>query len=165
MSFNYTKYFVLVESKSIKGIIFGIVFAWLSQFSGGMSFINYAVLIFERSGSSLLDPFQSSILLATAQIIGGFLSARLADSLGRKRLMIISFLGSAIGEFVFALYSYFNEAGYEFSKSFSWIPVASLCMIMFISSGGVYALYGVIVVEHLPSKVCIFAIGFKMKNP
>lgn len=114
--------------------------------------MNYAVLIFEKSGSSTLDPFQSSIVLAIAQIIGGFFSAKLADSLGRKLLMMISFLGSAIGIFIFTLYLYLNQNGYDLS-AFAWLPVASLSFIMFISSAGVYTLYGVIFVEYLPSKV------------
>lgn len=143
----------LVEPKAIKAILFGITLGWLTQFPGGIAFLNYAVIIFEKSGASEIDPYVSSIIMAVAQLIGCFFSAKLADSLGRKLVMIISFIGCAIGLFVFAVYLYLNQNGYDLS-AFSWLPVASLSFIMFISSAGVYALFSVCFVEFLPSKVC-----------
>lgn len=143
----------LVEPKAIKGLLFGIILGWLTQFPGGIAFLNYAVIIFEKSGASPIDPYISSIILAVAQLFGCFFSTKLADSLGRKLMMIISFMGCAIGLFVFALYLYLNQNGYDLSV-FSWLPVASLSFIMFIASAGVYTLYSVCFVEYLPTKVC-----------
>ncbi|XP_031637651.1 facilitated trehalose transporter Tret1-like [Contarinia nasturtii] len=140
------------EAKAMKGLFIGITLAWLSQFPGSITFLNYAVLIFEKSGPSKIDPYTSSIISAIAQIIGCFFSAKLADSLGRKLLMIISFLGSATGLFVYALYLYLIQNGYSLS-SFSWLPVTSVSFIMFISSAGIYTLYSVCFIEYLPSKI------------
>lgn len=145
---------LIVEPDAIKGLLFGIVFGWLIQFPGGITFLNYAVIIFERSGASKIDPNVSSIMLALAQLIGCFVSTKLADSLGRKMLLNISFIGSATGLFIFALYLHLVQIGYDLS-AYTWVPVASLSFIMFIASAGVYALFSVCFVEYLPSKVWI----------
>lgn len=138
----------------MRGILIGVTLAWLSLFPGSIAFLNYAVLIFEKSGTSKINPYTSSIISAIAQIIGCFFSAKLADSLGRKLLMIISFLGSASGLLVYALYLYLIQNGYNLS-SYSWLPVTSISFIMFISSAGIYSLYSVCFIENLPSKVCL----------
>ncbi|XP_055299426.1 uncharacterized protein LOC129567002 [Sitodiplosis mosellana] len=140
------------ELKAVKGLLFGIILGWLTQFPGSITLLNYAVIIFEKSGASKIDPYISSIILAAAQLIGCLFSAKLADSMGRKLVLIISFMGSAMGLLVFALYLYLNQIGHDLS-AYSWLPVASLSFIMFISSAGVYALYAVCVVEYLPSKI------------
>lgn len=84
---------ISAEKKAIKGILLGIFLGFLIQFPGYITFLNYPVLIFEKSGASSMDPYLSSIMLAIAQIIGGLISGKLADSIGRRLLMIISFLG------------------------------------------------------------------------
>lgn len=132
--------------------MFGVALGFLCQFPGGIIFLNYAVLIFEKSGASLIDPYVSSMMLAIAQIIGGLFSGKLADSLGRKLLMITAFLGSAIGLFIYSLYLYLNKNGYDLT-SYTWIPVATISFIMFTSSAGIYSILGVCFVEYLPSKV------------
>lgn len=152
-----TSFSFLVEPQAIKGILFGIILGWLTQFLGGITFLNYASIIFEKSGVSKIDPYISSIILAVAQLIGCFFSTKLADSLGRKFLMITSFMGCAIGLFVFGMYLYLNQIGYDLS-AYSWLPVASLSFIMFIASAGVYTLYSVCIVEYLPSKVWILSL-------
>lgn len=140
------------EKEAIKGLLLSILLGWWSQFPGALTFLNYGVLIFEKAGASKMDPYTSSILLAFAQMMGGIFSTQLADSLGRKLSMIISFLGSAVGLFILSLYLYLIQNDYDLSE-YSWLPVACLSFVMFISSAGVYALFGVCFVELLPSKV------------
>lgn len=145
-------FFFSVEAKAVKGLLFGITLSWLIQFPGGITFLNYAIIIFERSGVSKIDPYVSSIIIAIAQIFGCLFSAKLADSLGRKLLMIISFMGCATGLFIFALFLYLSKIGYDLS-AYSWLPAVSVSFIMFIASAGVYTLHSVCFVEYLPSKV------------
>lgn len=136
----------------------------MAQFPGGVTFLNYAVVIFEKAGASKIDPYTSSCMLAIAQIFGCLVSTKLADSLGRKLLMISSFLGSATGLFIFSVYLYLNQNGYDLS-AFSWLPVATLSFIMFIASAGVGSLYAVCFVEYLPTKVWIHFLYFwHLKN-
>lgn len=153
-------YYFPADSQAIKGILFGISLGFLCQFPGGITFLNYAVIIFEKSGASYINPYESSILLAVAQIIGGLVSTKLADSLGRKLLMIVAFLSSAVGLFINALYLYLNQNGYELT-SLSWIPVATISFNLFVSSAGIYSIMAVCFVEYLPTKVwSIFILPF-----
>lgn len=127
--------------------------AWLMQFPGTMIFLNYGTLIFEKTGTTQIDPYMSSIMLAVAQIVGGILSTQLADSFGRKFLIVISFLGSAIALFILSVYLYLIENGYDVCTTYSWVPVACLSFVMFITSAGIFALLSVCYVEYLPTKV------------
>lgn len=126
---------------------------WLLQFPGCPTFINYCVLIFEKSGVSLVDPYLASIILAVAQLVGGIFS---------KLSMILSFLGSAVALLILSVYLYLNEIGYIASASYSWIPVTTLSFIMFASSAGILALYAVCFVEYLPTKVCEKSFKFNL---
>lgn len=125
---------------------------FLIQFPGVPVFLNYSVLIFEKIGASEIDANFSSIMLAIAQIFGGLFASQLADTLGRKLLMFISFSGSAVALFILTLYLYLNQNGYDLTN-YSWLPVSSLSFIMFIASAGVLSLFSVCFVESLPTKV------------
>lgn len=151
-----------VEKEAIKGISFCIALGWLLQFPGCPTFINYCVLIFEKSGVSLVDPYLASIILAVAQLVGGIFSTQLADTMGRKLSMILSFLGSAVALLILSVYLYLNEIGYIASASYSWIPVTTLSFIMFASTAGILALYAVCFVEYLPTKVCEKSFKFNL---
>lgn len=148
-----------MEPKAFRGLLFGITLGFLCQFPGGITFLNYAVLIFEKSGASKIDPSVAAIMLAIAQIIGCFFSAKLVDSLGRKLLMTISFLGPAIGLFLFSIYLYFIQNGYDLS-TLAWFPVATLTFIQFIATAGCGSLYSVCFIENLPTKVQLFPLNF-----
>lgn len=146
-------FFRSVEKEAIKGILFCILLGWLLQFPGCPTFVNYSVLIFEKSGASLIDPYLASIILAVAQLVGAIFSTQLADTMGRKLAMILSFVGSAIALLILTIYLYLSQTGYVSTTSYSWIPVISMSFIMFVSSAGVLALFSVCFVEYLPTKV------------
>lgn len=128
--------------------------AWLSQLTGGYTFVTYAAVIFKKSGASNIDPFTASIVIAIVQIMGSICTTQLSDRLGRKFLVLLSLFGSSFGLFIFAFYSYLNQNGYDLS-SFQWIPVICLSFVIFIASAGIISLAAVCTVENLPSKVSI----------
>lgn len=115
--------------------------------------MNYAALIFQKSGSSI-DKHVSSVILAIALLLGSLCSAKLADTLGRKILILTSVLGSGLSLSTLALFLYLVQNGHDFSQ-FKWIPVVNLSFVTFISSAGILPLRGVVILEHLPNKVCI----------
>lgn len=118
---------------------------------GNFALLNYAILIFERSGAHM-SPYVSSIMLFVAQIIGCICSTGLADKLGRKILIIISLVGSAIGLTTLAVYLHLMENGVD-TQLFTWVPVASLSFAIFIGSAGIVPLGAICTLEQLPSKV------------
>lgn len=119
-----------------------------AQFSANLAIINYAVMTFARVGTQL-DPYTSSIMLAVALICGSLTTTYLADKIGRKKLNLISLMGSAFGLQTTALYYYLNLIGYNLS-AYAFIPVVCLSFVIFISSVGIVPLCSV---EYLPSKV------------
>lgn len=141
-----------MNKAAIRGLTIGVVLAWLTQLTGGFSFITYAVLIFKKVGVSHIDPYIASITLAVVQIMGSFFTTQLSDHLGRKFLVLTSLFAAAIGLFSFALYAYLSHNGFDLSP-YDWIPVICLCFVIFVASAGIVPLAIVCTVENLPSKV------------
>lgn len=119
--------------------------------SANFSLLNYAILVFQKSGTDI-SPTISSVMLFIAQIIGCLCTTGLADKLGRKILLIVSLLGSAIGLSTLALYLYLMENGVD-THLFTWIPVVSLSFAIFIGSAGIIPLASLCTIELLPFKV------------
>lgn len=139
-------------NRSIIGrLSIGFVLAIVSMLTGCFTFISYAVFVFQQFEANI-DPYASSILLAVMQIFGNLCSSQFADVLGRRFILIVSLLGSAVGLSSLASYSYFVSIGYDLS-AYAWIPVWSLSFVIFIGSAGIVPLLGVCVVENLPLKV------------
>lgn len=143
---------------AIKGIITSIAMSWFVQTTGSVIIMNYASLIFEKSGS-VLSIDASGIVLAILQIIGGLLSTQLGDSFGRKTTLFISLAGSAIGLFTFTIYSYLRQNGYD-TSNYVWLPLVCLSFIIFISSAGIVALANTCTVENFPPKVIVILFYF-----
>lgn len=113
--------------------------------------MSYAVIIFEKAGTSI-NPNMSSIILVLALICGSLMTTFLADRLGRKLMCLISTMGAACGLSATALFQYFSTNGYDLS-SFAWVPVVSLSFVIFIASAGIVPISLICCVENLPPKV------------
>lgn len=140
-----------LKRTALKGIFTSVAMSWFLQTTGSYTFTNYASLIFTKSGS-IWSTGTSSIVLATVQITGGLVSTQMGDFFERKTTLFISLLGSAFGLISFSIYSYLLQNGYDVS-SYIWVPVASLSLIIFISSAGIMALANTCAIENFPSKV------------
>lgn len=136
---------------ALKGIGIGIALVICSQTTTSFAIVNYAVITLAKAGTSL-NPYFSSIMLAVALIFGSLTTTYLADKLGRKKLCLASLLGSACGLLAAALYRYLSLDGYDLT-AFSWVPVVSLSLVVFISSSGILPLSLICSVEYLPTKV------------
>lgn len=116
--------------------------------------ITYAVLIFSRTGTHILDPHSSSIVLAVALLIGSLVSTYFVDILGRKISIILSVSGCVLGLSTMGLYQFLHVHNCDLS-SFTWVPVVSLSFVIFMSSSGIMPLSTVCGIENLPTKVQI----------
>lgn len=135
----------------------GSILASLAFLTGYMVFATYSVRIFQMVGTSI-DPYMSSIAFALLQLIGNLCTAKFSDSLGRRTLLIVSLIGSALGMYSFSMYCYLTQIGYRFD----WIAVTSFLFTIFIASCGVVPLMFLSMVEALPYKVCLFL--YRKKN-
>lgn len=137
---------------ALNGIIMSIVLSWLLQMTGCYTIVNYASYIFEKSGGTIFSTNTSSIILAIVQIIGGLVSTQMGDKFGRKTTLAISLIGSIVGLVSFAGYLCLHQMEYDV-RNFIWVPLASLSLIIFITSAGIMALASTCGVENFPSKV------------
>lgn len=154
------KTWISANQEALKGFLKGIILANLAHLSGIFVFVTYAGLVFKMADTPNIDPYYSSIAIAVMQIVGNLCTGQLSDTLGRKILLYISFLGSACGLLSFALYSYLHQNGYALSN-FQWVPVISLSLVIFTASAGIVPLASVLIVENLPSKVNMDLYRFK----
>lgn len=136
---------------AVRGLIIGAAMAWFLNLSGCFIIINYSSLVFLKS-DHVIDAQIASIILGVVQIFGGLLSTSLSDNFGRKVLLILSLVGSALGLFGLSVYLYFDHIGYDLSQ-FSSLPVVLLSFVIFTSCAGIAPLSNVCTVENLPPKV------------
>uniref|UniRef100_A0A1L8DF24 Putative facilitated trehalose transporter tret1 n=1 Tax=Nyssomyia neivai TaxID=330878 RepID=A0A1L8DF24_9DIPT len=134
-----------------KGFVIGIGLMLLTQFCGCFAFVNYTATIFKESGSEL-DPNISAIVLGMVQIFGTYTSTIFVDRAGRKTLLLISSIGAATGLILMGTYSFFKFQGYALAF-LDWVPVATLSLVIYISSVGILALPYIVLSEVLPSKI------------
>lgn len=137
--------------KALKGILIGIIITLLNQITGCYIFLTYAVMIFAKIGTSV-HPYASTIILGIVQIAGTLLTTQLADRLGRKVLLIISLVGSVVGQLALATFLYLDKLGFDVAL-FDWVPVASTGFVIFIASVGIVPLMSICAVEMLSPKV------------
>lgn len=147
---NY-EFILSVNRPTIKVMLIGPTLMAVSQFSGSFVLTNYAVTIFQKSGSNY-SPHTSSIVFGCLQIAGTYVTTLFIDRFGRKVLLIISGSGCAIGLTVMGTFSYLVECGLD-ASGLNWIPVVSLSFVIFIASIGLIPIPYVIISEVLPQKV------------
>lgn len=135
----------------------GISLAIFSAFTGLSVYITYAVSIFQSANTNL-DPYVCSIVIGVMQILGCLCSTQLSDTLGRKIMLITSFLGTSVGTTVLIAFLYAPQLGVDVA-AYTWIPVVTLSFVIFILSAGINPLLGVCTVENLPTKVCACGRG------
>lgn len=140
-----------VNRPAARGMIVATAMAWFLQMTGCFTFMSYASLIFQESGTEL-DNHLSAIILAVVQIFGGLLSTSFSDKFGRKVILAISLFGSALGLFSTSIYLYLRQSGLNLSD-LSILPVICLSFVIFISNAGISPLSNVCAVENMPPKV------------
>ncbi|KAJ6646777.1 Facilitated trehalose transporter Tret1, partial [Pseudolycoriella hygida] len=122
-----------------------------STIKGGNVCINaYALSIFNEVGTEV-DATISAITISSLQLFGLLVSFPLIDCWGRRILLSISCLGSAIAMFSFATFAFLYKSDYELT-SFNWIPITTIGVFMISSIAGLVSLPFVIVAELLPEK-------------
>lgn len=134
----------------MKALFVGFGLMTLNQFSGSLTFINYAATIFEKSYSNI-DANVSTIIMGAVQIIGTLFSLLLVDILGRRKLLIVSTFGTSAGMLCGGLYQYLYQI-YDLS-ALTWIPTVAISGVIFFASLGVFSVTFVVVVELLPNKI------------
>lgn len=129
---------VLKQKSTIKAIIISLGLMFFQQFSGINVIIMYSSDIFKESGASW-DPNLACIIVAVFQVVATFTSSLLIDTLGRRKLLIISDAVMALSSVVLGLYftlkthKIINESILHHLSS---VPVIALCIFVVVFSIG-----------------------------
>lgn len=141
----------------MKLIIPAIIFPLLHQLCGAFVILTYGTKMVEQSAGSSLSMETATILMGIAQLVGSALAAKFVDSIGRKVLLVISFVGCAAGYLTMTLYLYLLEGGVD-TSSFDWLPTLCMVFIIFTSSVGIISIMLVCLVELFPIKLRSFGM-------
>jgi SP family facilitated glucose transporter-like MFS transporter 8 len=138
---------------TIKGILIAIVVAQFPVMSGCFVLITYNQGIFRAANVSLLSVFWSSLFFAFIQIIAAVFTAIYVDKMGRKKILIGSSFSSALCLAVFGAYMLTKIRTSVDLTSFTWIPLFSLLIEVFVSSVGIIPVPNFYASEILDQKV------------
>ncbi|KAJ8880288.1 hypothetical protein PR048_016754 [Dryococelus australis] len=131
-------------------VVLGLVF--LQQVSGIFVILSYSTEIFQESGSSFSAEV-SAILLGVVQTGTVVVSMFVADIAGRRVLLLISVVGSAIALFVEGLYFYLKMETEADMAVVDWLPVTALILFLIAYSLGLGPLPMTIIGEVFPTNV------------
>lgn len=141
----------VVNREAMRGLLIAFALNCFNITTACFVIITYGSHIIHLTGIEI-DAQIAAILLAVMQILGNVTTVQLTDRVGRRFLLIISLLGSAIGLLVFAAYFRLVDLGYDL-HAYRLLPLISLAFVIFIGSAGIIALAGVCAVESLTPKV------------
>ncbi|CAG9831239.1 unnamed protein product [Diabrotica balteata] len=119
----------ILTSKALKkAFIICTVLLVLQQFCGIVAITFYGQTLFEKS-SIQLSPELSVILLGTVQLVTSFITPCVSNKYGKKTLLIISGVLTALSQIILAIDSYVDGIA-RFAPAFRFLPL--LCLIVFI---------------------------------
>ena len=103
---------VLASKKIRPVLILGIVLAVMQQWCGINVIFNYAEEIFTAAGYSVGDMLFNIVITGTVNLIFTFLAMRMVDSWGRRKLMLLGFIGLSVIYFLLGACYYFDLKGF-----------------------------------------------------
>lgn len=132
-----------------KALVISIVMTAITNVCGLVVLLTYTAAIFKETSSMVMSPVKSALLFAFTALIANFLTMTIVDWFGRKLLLIISLLATALGFFVISFHHLYRD---RFPNT-EWIPFAVLILTIFIACSGSLPIPHIIKVEILPPKV------------
>lgn len=138
---------------TIKGILIAIIVAQFPVMSGCFVLITYNQGIFRAANVTLVSVFWSSLLFAFIQIIAAVFTAIYVDQMGRKKILIGSSFSSALCLAIFGAYMLMKIRTSVDLTTFTWIPLFSLLIEVFVSSVGIIPVPNFYASEILDQKV------------
>lgn len=131
-----------------KAILIALFLGAYNQLCGGLTLLSYANKIF-RDSKTPLSEHTSTLIISIVQLTANIIAMLLVDRAGRKALVILSSIGTAVGLIGMGLYDLFHIH----LTDFNWIPIVAFAVMIFMSSTGILPLTFVILSEILPKKV------------
>ncbi|XP_049764555.1 facilitated trehalose transporter Tret1-like [Schistocerca cancellata] len=142
----------LCSAVSLVGISLVIVVAINQQMAGLFAVLNYAVFIFQESGSSL-SPELATIVMGLLQVAGGVASAPLMDRLGRRVILLLSNVCVGVSVMVLGVYFYLRTETDVDVSLIGWLPVTCLSVYLLMMAFGLGPLPYILLSEIVAPRV------------
>lgn len=138
----------------LKGILMASVVTQFSVLSGCYVLITYNQGIFRTANFAVLSVFWSSLAFAFIQMIASMYTAKIIDTVGRKKIMTWSAFASSLCYGVFSAYLYLrNQIDLSQVAWITWIPLLSILIEVFVSNIGIVTICHFYAPEILDQKV------------
>uniref|UniRef100_T1HPR3 MFS domain-containing protein n=1 Tax=Rhodnius prolixus TaxID=13249 RepID=T1HPR3_RHOPR len=142
----------LVATKKDRMALLIVQVACVVKYMSGMAaLVLYATQTFSESSRLNLTSDQMTLMIPLILIVTTWLTSLMADTVGRRPLMIVSSIGSVVCHTIVAVYYYLDKETDIDVSSYMWITYASLISFCVITNVGVGPLLMTIQAEYFPS--------------
>ncbi|XP_017845537.1 facilitated trehalose transporter Tret1 [Drosophila busckii] len=139
-----------LNRSTLKIFVINFTLIICNQLSGSFALFNYTSHIFNELETQIAAN-TCTIVMGASQVLGIVCAVSLVDRLGRRPLLLTSFVGMGFGELSIGLLKQFAPS--DLLAQLNWLPLLLMCLVAFIASLGVISLVFVIVIELLPAKI------------
>nr|CAD7570005.1 unnamed protein product [Timema californicum] len=146
----------LTSKGTLKGLLIGVGLMVNNQLSGIFAVISYTVNIFQDAGSDI-SPNLCTIMVGVLQLFGVYLTSTLIDRAGRKILLIVSNIASAVCLAALGSFFYLKGHGYDVTD-IGWLPVTSLSVYVVAIALGVGSIPFIVINEIFTPQMRGFAV-------
>ncbi|XP_056632046.1 facilitated trehalose transporter Tret1-like [Diorhabda sublineata] len=142
-------------SRSVqKSFLIGFGLMFFQQFNGTNALNSYQQSILSATKSSI--PADKSVMIVgAAQLLVLFFVSKLVDGWGRKKLLLVSYIGQFISLVSFGIYFHLQNLNMDISFLF-WLPLTSILLFMFSFKIGAGPVSWIIVGEIFPTEYKFF---------
>nr|CAI5856653.1 unnamed protein product [Callosobruchus analis] len=142
-----------------KSVLIMMLLRGVQQFSGTTAILFYAQSIFIQSGSNISKE-TASLTYFAVQMVMAIVSSFLVDRCGRRPLLIVSIIGSAISLAVEGTYFYIDQNTDIDTSSFSYLPVVGLIAFVVMFTVGMQTIPVLMLGELFATNVKAFGLCF-----
>lgn len=146
---------LLTDRTNRKAVIIAFGVRGIQQLSGTTAIIFYCKKIFEES-NEFISPNVATILYFGVQLVLSILTSIIVDFSGRRPLLIVSILGTAVTLFLHGSYLYIKD--FSDTTSFNFLPLVALLLFVVMFSIGLQTIPLLLLGEMFPTNVKAFAM-------
>lgn len=119
-----------ISKVTVKAILIAFSMFFMQRICGASIVVYYTVDIFQ-TGHSSISADTATITTGVVQLCGSCLSVLFVDNVGRRPLLLLSFVTMTVSIFIFTSYLQLVSTGYEFLQDTAgWIPAVTLCVFV-----------------------------------
>lgn len=143
------------EKRHKRALLISVGAFFVAQFTGGVTFIFYAHLIFKKAGDVSANTL--STIKAVLQLFSSILSAYFVETTGKRPLLIASCIGSSVFMAAEGIYFYLHDNGYNVDQIW-WLPLIAMILFNMCQAIGLSSIPVVFLGELFDSNVKSLAV-------